>query len=218
VIEAAREYAKRHPEQPTLIMVADLVTEFLAEKKKQGRGARTLETLKSHCKRFGDAVKMNIGEVTASDVEKFVDDLKVGPRTHDNIVDSINTLVEYAKRKRYLASDYDEITRIVRLDTDDDGPIEIFSLEEMQALIDADDDLLLAFIAIGGFAGLRSSEILRLNWTDVKFDTDCIVVQKGKVKKRGKSRRIVPMVPNLKELLKPFAKKTGMVFPSCFCS
>ena len=48
VIEAAREYGKRHPGRPMLIMIADLVTEFLTEKQKQGRGARTLETLKSH--------------------------------------------------------------------------------------------------------------------------------------------------------------------------
>jgi hypothetical protein len=52
VIEAAREYAKRHPAKLPPIKVADLVTEFLDEKKKQGRSERHLETLKSHCKRF----------------------------------------------------------------------------------------------------------------------------------------------------------------------
>lgn len=51
VIEAARGYTKRHPDKLPLKTVSDLVTEFLAEKRKQGRSDRHLETLKSHCKR-----------------------------------------------------------------------------------------------------------------------------------------------------------------------
>lgn len=53
VIEAAREYARRHPVKLPPIKIADLVTDFLAEKKKQERSDRHLETLKSHCTRFG---------------------------------------------------------------------------------------------------------------------------------------------------------------------
>ena len=101
VIEAAREYAKRHPTKLPPIKITDLVTEFLEEKKKQGRSERHLETLKSHCKRFGDAVCMNIGNVTAPDVNLFLNNLKIGARTRDNIANSINTLFEYSKRKRY---------------------------------------------------------------------------------------------------------------------
>jgi integrase len=213
VIEAAREYAKRHPTKLPSISVADLVTEFLEEKKKQGRSGRHLETLKSHCKRFGDSICMTIGSITAPDVDLFLDGLEVGPRTRDNIVNSINTLFEYAKRKRHLPSDHDELSRVARMDNGEDGPIAIFTLEEMKALLDAADESLVPFIAIGGFAGLRSSEIQRLDWLDVKFDSDCIIVQKGKVKQRGKSRRVVPMLPNLKKWLKPFAQKSGQIWP-----
>lgn len=213
VIEAAREYAKRHPNQLPPIKVADLVTEFLEEKKKQGRSERHLETLRSHCKRFGDSICINIGNVSAPDVDLFLDSLEVGARTRDNIVNSINTLFEYAKRKRYLSSDHDELNRVTRLDNDEDGSIEIFTPEEMQALLAAADETLMPFIAIGGFAGLRSSEIQRLDWQDMKFDSNCIVVQKGKVKQRGKSRRVVPMLPNLKKTLKPFAQNKGLVWP-----
>jgi integrase len=213
VIEAAREYAKRHPAKLPLITISDLVTEFLAEKKKQGRSDRHLETLKSHCKRFGDAVRMNVGSVTAPDIDLFLDSLEVGTRTRDNIVNSINTLFEYAKRKRYLPSDHDELSRVARLDNDEDGPIKIYTPDEIKALLAVAGESLLPFIAIGGFAGVRSSEIQRLDWQDVKFDSDCIIVQKGKVKQRGKSRRVVPMLPNLKKWLKPVAHNAGQVWP-----
>jgi hypothetical protein len=173
VIEAAREYAKRHPAKLPLIKVADLVTEFLDEKEKQGPSERHLETLKSHCKRFGDAVCTNVGSITASDVSLFLDGLNVGARTHDNIANSINTLFEFAERKRCLPADYDELSRVTRLDNGEDGPIEIYKLEEMKALLNAADKSLVPFIAIGGFAGLRSSEIQRLDWQDVKFGSNC---------------------------------------------
>ena len=69
-------------------------------------------------------------------------------------------------------------------------------------------------LAIGAFAGLRTSEIERLDWQDVKFDAGCVVVQKGKVRtKRGRARRIVPMLPNLKAWLKKVAKESGPVWP-----
>jgi len=213
VIEAAREYAKRHPVKMPAKLVADVVTEFLDEKDKQGRSERHRETLKSHCTRFGENVSMNIGSVTASDVELFLDGLNVGARTRDNISNSIRTLFEFAKRKRYVPADYDEHTRVSRMANGEDGPIEIFRPNEITALLAAADESLVPFIAIGGFAGLRSSEILRLDWQDVKFDSDSIIVQKGKVKKRGQSRRIVPMLPNLTAWLKPFAKRTGPVWP-----
>ena len=213
VIEAAREYARRHPAKLPPIKVADLVTEFLEEKKRQERSERHRETLKSHCTRFGAAVNMNIGNVTAADVDLFLDGLKVGARTRDNNANSIRSLFEYAKRKRHLPADYDEMRRITHLSNDEDGPIEIYTPKEIRALLKAAGELLIPFIAIGGFAGLRSSEIQRLEWTDVKFDSNCIIVQKGKVKKRGKSRRIVPMLPNLKSWLKPFAQDNGMVWP-----
>lgn len=213
VIEAAREYARRHPVKMPAKLVADVVTEFLDEKEKQGRSERHRETLKSHCTRFGENVSGNIGGVTTSDVELFLDGLKVGARTRDNIANSIRTLFEFAKRKRYVPSDYDEHTRVNRLANGEDGPIDIFRPDEITALLAAADESLVPFISIGGFAGLRSSEILRLDWQDVKFDSDNIIVQKGKVKKRGQSRRIVPMLPNLKAWLTPFAKRTGLVWP-----
>ena len=213
VIEACRNHAKRHPAQMPKKLVSEVVAEFLAEKEAQGKSDRHRETLKSHCTRFGNSVRMNIGSITAPDVDLFLDGLKVGARTRDNIANSIRTMFEFAKRKRYLPSDYDEMNRVARMDNDHDGPIEIYAPGELAKLLEDADKSLTPFIAIGAFAGLRSSEILRLDWQDVKFDSDCIVVQQGKVKKRGKSRRIVPLLPSLKAWLKPLAKAAGNVWP-----
>ncbi len=213
VIEAAREYARRHVNQIQPKLVPEVVTEFLATRERQNRSERHLETLTSHCTRFASQFSTNIGRVDARQIDAFLDGLKVGARTRDNVLGSLNNLFEFAKSKRYLPKDHDELDNVTRLDNDEDGPIEIYTAAEMKALLKHADPQLVPFLAIGGFAGLRSSEIERLDWQDVRCDSDCIIVQKGKVKKRGKSRRMAPLLPNLKRILKPFAKPEGKVWP-----
>jgi len=114
-----------------------------------------------------------------------------------------------------VPSDYDETDRITPLDSDEDGLIEIYTPKEIQDLLEKADKDLLPALAIGAFAGLRTSEIRRLDWADVRLDngSPCIIVQRGKVKKRTKSRRIVPMSANLKAWLAPYAKESsGLVW------
>src|SRR6185437_3473007 len=219
MIQASREYKKRHGHVEQK-MVPEIVTEFLATRESQGRSDRHMTTLRSHCERFGNTMQRPISAISAEDVDLFLNSLtiadsgkKVSARTRDNILGSINNLFEFAKSKKYLPRDHDEVANVTRMSADEDGPIEIYTPKELKTLLMHADTQLIPFIAIGGFAGLRSSEIERLEWSDVRFDSNCIIVQKGKVKKRGKSRRMAPLLPNLKRILKRFVKKEGKVWP-----
>jgi len=213
VVEAARDYVKRQAQKIEPKAVAVVVTEFLDTRRKQNRSERHLTTLESHCNRFAKAFVMNIGDVRASDVENFLQKLRVAPRTHDNFLRSIKNLFEFAKSKKYLPKDWDELEAVPLLHNGGDEAIEIYTANELELLLKHANKQLVPFLAIGAFAGLRSSEVERLEWSDVKFDSDCIIVQKGKVKKRGKSRRMAPLLPNLKAILQPLAKSTGKVWP-----
>lgn len=220
IIEASRDYKRRNAGSFEDKMVPDVVREFLETRERQSRSDRHLETLRSHCDRFGQAMQRNIRTVTAGDIELWLDGLtingsgkKIGARTRDNIIGSLNNLFEFAKSKKWLPKDHDELERVTRLDNDEDGPIEIYTPDELKQLLAHADSQLVPFIAIGAFSGLRSSEIERLEWSDVRFDSDCIIVQKGKVKKRGKSRRMAPLLPNLKKILKSLVQESGKVWP-----
>ena len=65
------------------------------------------------------------------------------------------------------------------------------------------------FLAIGGFAGLRSAEIERLDWKNVNFERGFIEVRADTCKTRA--RRLVPISENLRAWLKPFAMPSGPV-------
>jgi integrase len=87
----------------------------------------------------------------------------------------------------------------------------IYTPEQAAAiLLHADHDLL-PFFAIGMFAGLRTSEIERLDWRHILWDERLIDVEGGN-SKTGKPR-FVPMVDNLVEWLAPYRNSHGRLAP-----
>lgn len=70
---------------------------------------------------------------------------------------------------------------------------------------------LIPFFAFGFFAGIRRSELLRLDWSHVEFDESYVRLPKN-ITKTGQGRHI-PIEPNLAKWIAPFAKRTGSILP-----
>ncbi|HOY59296.1 MAG TPA: site-specific integrase [Verrucomicrobiota bacterium] len=88
--------------------------------------------------------------------------------------------------------------------------IEIWTPKEMaKPLSVAEQDFLLV-LAVGAFAGLRTSEILALDWRDVRLKDRTIKVAHRKARCAG--TRLAPIPDNLLAWLKPLAKKIGPVW------
>ena len=84
-----------------------------------------------------------------------------------------------------------------------------YTPREFAALLaTAKDDLrpLRPIIAIGGLAGLRTAELLRLDWADVWRVPGHIEITAGKAKTR--QRRLVEICPALAAWLEPFRTLT----------
>jgi integrase len=91
----------------------------------------------------------------------------------------------------------------------------ILTTEEMKILL-ADEqmsDHLRASILLGGFAGLRTVEVLRLRWEDVEKGQIYIGPETAKQKKKGNRERLVDMTEPLKRRAKFFAGKRGVIVP-----
>jgi integrase len=63
---------------------------------------------------------------------------------------------------------------------------------------------------LGAFAGLRSAEVERLDWTDIKLDAKSVVV--GASRAKTAARRVVPMLDCLCEWLAPYAGRQGQIW------
>ena len=95
-----------------------------------------------------------------------------------------------------------------------DRPPEIFAVDELRALLEAANRVapdVVPMVAIGAFAGLRDTEIKRLDWSEVDLARGHIEVKAAKAK--SARRRIVPLQPNLAAWLRPYSEMTGRVVP-----
>jgi len=90
------------------------------------------------------------------------------------------------------------------------GDVEIFTPAEIRRLLAATTPDFLPCLALGAFAGLRSAEIERLEWSDIRLTERHIVIGAGKAKTA--SRRVVPVSDTLAAWLTPYAAQTGMVW------
>ncbi len=87
--------------------------------------------------------------------------------------------------------------------------IGILTPAEFARLLENASDETLPYWAIGGFTGLRTAELERLEWAEVHFDSDLIEVKAAKSKTA--SRRFAPIRLALKEWLAPYEDRKGKV-------
>ena len=91
------------------------------------------------------------------------------------------------------------------------GETEFYTAKEFGLLLTHSDDAMRPIVAIGGLAGLRTAELLRLDWADVWRVPGHIEITAGKSKTR--QRRLVEICPSLAAWLGPFRReKTGKLW------
>lgn len=77
-----------------------------------------------------------------------------------------------------------------------------------------------AIVAVALFAGLRRSEVLKLQYLDVDLQVGTVRVNQGKGRGGGKDR-VVPMAPELRSALLAYLRERrqhGLTAPEFFCS
>jgi integrase/predicted DNA-binding WGR domain protein len=187
--------------------VKEVIDEMLAEKESRGREPATMLELKFRLARFEQAFRCPIASITKGEVQAWLDGLDTSNRNAVNYRAKVSALFNYAWRRDYVMSNPVQNTERPQCEN---GKVELYSPDELRKLIAGASEDFLPCLCIGAFAGLRASEILRLQWQDVRLDRLHIVAS---AKKRGTpSRRIVPILPNLAKWLAPYAHRTGHVW------
>lgn len=132
----------------------------------------------------------------------------LAPKTRNHIRSTLSVFLKWCVRKAYLSESHG-IRRSNWLCPDGNsnepteaGEVVVYSASELGALLTHAKGPQQALIAIGGLAGLRTEELLRLEWCDVWRRKGFIEVTAQKAKTR--SRRLVPILPVLAAWLEPF--------------
>ena len=212
IVEAAKEYVRRNPVERPARTVRQVADELIEVKAKRKASERYLQDLRYQLNKLCEKFPENVDTVTTGDLQLWFDSLDAAPRTVRNIRSAATALFRFAEARCYIGKGDNPATATEKIKAKNGDDIEIYSPDEVARLLDAAPDSIRPAMAIQAFTGIRTAELMRLDWQAVKIDRQHIEIKAGNAKTA--SRRIVPIVPNLAAWLKPHAKKTGKLFPS----
>ena len=156
--EAIEEYvAVRRRKKVIEKRVGDIVTELLAAKAQAGLSERYVQTLRTYLLRFADSFQTNIGSINTGAVVRWLDSLKIAPRSRNNVRQSVVTLFNFARRRGYLPKG--ETTEAADVETvrDDEGEIAILTPAELSKLLKKAKPIDQLYFALAAFTGIRSA-------------------------------------------------------------
>jgi integrase len=201
ILSAVKDHATRR-RKVIPKRVSEIVEELLAAKKRDGLSIRYVQSLRSDLRRFAASFQVNISAITAGMIETWMEKLDVGPRARNNIRASVVTLFQFARKHGYLPKDLSTEAEQVGRAKDNGGKIGILKPQDLAKLLKGSDAEASLYLALGAFTGLRSAELIRLEWDDINFERGHVIVAKEKSKTA--TRRLVPIQPNLMQWLAPY--------------
>jgi integrase len=210
LLDAARFYVRHHSAGLKRKSVAAALDELLLAKKRKGVSDVYLHDLRSRLGRFAQSFQCDLSAIAPADVASFFEHLGLSPRSHNNFLRVLSVFFSFAQRHDYLSREVDLLSRVEQRN-EKGSPIEIFTPSELGLILGAASPHLAACLALGAFGGLRTAEILRLEWADTERHPGFIEVAAHKAKTA--TRRIVPIADNLGLWLSLAPRQSACVWP-----
>ncbi len=216
VVEAAEHYARyREAEkirgiQP--IKFPQLVEKLLTDIK-QDKSRRYVYDMQARLGALAKMFSKDIADISAEEIDLALSSLKVAGRTRNNYRTCLITAFSFARDKGYLPREAKTEAEFSKRVKESAAEIGIYTPNEFKKLLEQISPRLIPFLALGGFAGLRSAEITRAKWSDIHWSGGKGSIQVGADQAKTASRRLIPIQPALASWLKPFAKEEGYILP-----
>ena len=207
--EAVDFFRRRNPAALEKRTVRQVVDEMLAAKRAAKLSEVHLKDLNCRLNRFADAIQLNIAGVSGTMLQAWLDGMKASGRTKRNYLAVIAALFNFCIKRKYLPKEAVEEIEAVQQQKEDNGEIEIFTPGEMREILTAARPEMVPWLAIAGFAGLRTAEICRLDWSEVNLMERHIEIKASKAKTAA--RKLAPITDNLAAWLALYAKPSGKV-------
>lgn len=207
ILEACRIYRESHA-GVTACPVEKAVAAMLEAKKAQGASLRYRQDLSSRLGRLAKAFHLDVDSVTTPPLQAWVEGMKLGPQTMRNFRTVLVGFFGFCRSRGWCSGNPAEGLTVPSVQSDEEP--EVFSPAEFGRLLRAAGRDFLPSLVLSGFCGLRSAEVERTYWEDVRLASKEVVVRRGTAK--TKSRRVVPLPDAAVAWLAGFRNKTGPVW------
>src|SRR5262249_15490073 len=159
---------------------------------------------------FREAFHCDVNAIAPDDVGVVFYNLRLSPRSHNKFVRTLRTFFAFAQRDGWLSKEVDLLERVEKR-SEKRTPVEIFAPSELAEILGNASQEVAVCIALAAFAGLRSAEILRLDWSDIERRPGFVEV--GADKAKTATRRIVSLSDNLAKWLAIAPRVYARVWP-----
>ena len=184
--------------------------EYIRLKQSSGLSKRHIETVRALLDNFGRKFPdQMLHDISVKDLQRFIGSIKGAPRTKNNFLACLKTFFIWAQKQTYVRQDRQTAANALNKEREAFISPEIFTPEEMGKILSNCEPKMIPYMAIAAFAGLRSAELGRLDWSAIDFDSGYIKLS-GEITKTHQ-RRIIPILPNLRAWLLPHKKDSGPV-------
>jgi integrase len=213
--EVIRDWIKRQQSELPRVALSKAVEECLEQARTDRKSKERIKRLSS-LERFANDLQVEVHTITPDLVSRWLSALPFAERTRRNYSDTIAFLCRFCVRRGYLHKGTDWLDGVQKYRKRKIGIITTYDPSEMETLLryaekKAKD--MAPFLAIGAFAGMRHSEVHRLDWKQVDLKDGFIEVLPIDGTKSEERRRLVPIKPNLKAWLARYRQASGPVCP-----
>lgn len=189
---------------------SELAGIVVESRRKAGRSDCYVLELKSKLGKFEDKFgDRKVATIETREVEEWLFGLGLSPGSVNSyrriLVIAFNEAIRHGFADRNPAEASIRAKEI-------ESEVEILEPNEAELLLRGADSEIVPAIAIGLFAGLRSAELKRLDWKDVRLDHAHITVRAENAK--SAKNRIVPIGDNLRKWLAAHQREEGSVWPT----
>ena len=209
--EAVRCFLEEHKRtQLSPIKLPDLVEKFMVHLRGQEKSRRYTLDMQARLHKAAQTFNGFVGDIHATDINRWLVGMRhLSGRTKNNYRAALATLLSFGRQEGHLPRGIPSEAEFSSRYDGRGGEIGIYTAEKLRILLFGLELRLMPFVAIGAFAGLRSAEIVRLEWQEIRFTQNIIEIKASKAKTA--SRRLVPILPVLAEWLSSVRKESGRV-------
>lgn len=202
---------QRRREQSSCTM-EELLERVVSARERAGQSASHIRDLRSKLGRFSEKFgARSVATITADEIGAWIHGLGLAPASVNSyrriLVVAFNDAISggFIEEGRNPAMKVKQ-SKVV------EGEVGILTPKQAGALLGAADAEILPVVAIGLFCGLRTAELQRLDWEEVRLDLRHVRVKASKAK--SARNRIVPISDNLRAWITPHIKASGPVWPA----
>jgi len=216
--DAVRYYVKmRPPEVEKQRTVADAVRDYVVDAGSRGLRKTTLKDMRFHLDGF---VKthghMLVTEITRETAQNFIAGIKGAPATKRLYRRYCHGLFSFCEDRELVPEGQNPFRqRRGQGKLRQDGKVPAFfavaDVQKMMRFAEQEVPEMVPALALGFFAGLRTTELRQIEWSAVKFDQKIVTVSPSIAKSR--SVRNVEMSDGLIAWLLPYRKESGCIAP-----